>query len=461
MNAPSDAPILVSVSEDKMSVLLSCVIPMEGVASLRDPIREKIREKKFCAEVGQVDFGALLEEAAGEDRDIKDLLLYSGEPVVPAKDGSVEWGGEYFKEGFIVDEETGAIDFRRIAAELNAREGDLLATIIPPVEGKPGRDVFGKTVRPRKGKPAILRGSQGVKQSEPGKYYAKTSGRIRWNGKMLSIDNVYVVSGDIGLKTGHVDHPGALVVRGDILEGSEVSADGDIEVHGIVEAATVHAGGDIFVHGGIVGGEGTEIRAGGAINARYILEADIEALGDVTVEKEIVHSTVVARGDVHMPFGRILGGEIRALREIVTGCTGTDAGVRTTLILGEDPLKKKSIKAAKAELATLRSDEGKIVESVAPYKKIDELHPAKQEIVHALRRRLKTVQEDIEELDAKIQALEADRIPPEDLKVTINQQIFPDSSFHLRNLVYTIPREVQGPIKVVFRNRKIKLIAIK
>ena len=89
------------------------------------------------------------------------------------------------------------------------------------------------------------------------------------------MDEVYHVPGNVDIETGHIKHPGAVLVDGDVLAGARVEADGDIEVRGTVEASYIHTGGSLTVHGGIAGmGEGT-VKAAGSVYAKYILEADM------------------------------------------------------------------------------------------------------------------------------------------------------------------------------------------
>ena len=53
---------------------------------------------------------------------------------------------------------------------------------------------------------------------------------------------VLEISGDVGPATGNINFVGSMV-KGNVKSGFVITADGDVEVYGIVEAAKVEAGG--------------------------------------------------------------------------------------------------------------------------------------------------------------------------------------------------------------------------
>ncbi len=72
------------------------------------------------------------------------------------------------------------------------------------------------------------------------------------------------------------------------------------------------------------------------INAKYIDGGDIQADKDIVVEREIINSTLHTFGAVVVPKGRIVGGEIVALRGIYVGRAGSKSYTPTLLVAGED-----------------------------------------------------------------------------------------------------------------------------
>lgn len=146
---------------------------------------------------------------------------------------------------------------------------------------------------------------------------------MRFTDGTLSVDEVYQVTGHVGMASGNIHHPGSVTVTGDVLAGSVIDAEGDVVIGGVIEEALITCGGNLTVGGGILGGEHQIIRAGGNIEAKFINESDVAAGGDIVVAKQISHSRVRSLGSVKVPKGRIAGGTTIALLGIRMGTAGS------------------------------------------------------------------------------------------------------------------------------------------
>ena len=215
-----------------------------------------------------------------------------------------------------------------------------LARLIPPRCGTPGRDVLGGDINVADPLPATIRVGSNVRveDQEDGStaYYATFDGRIRWADGVLAVDDVYVIKGNVGLETGNIDHPGAVVIEGDIQAGASVTAKGDIIVKGMVEPSNVNASGKLVVNGGVVGRDGFKIELDGGLHAKYVLEATVLTGDDVEVSNEIDRANIKTRGRVVIPKGRITGGHVSARRGIDVGVAGADGLIPTVLSTGFD-----------------------------------------------------------------------------------------------------------------------------
>jgi len=211
-----------------------------------------------------------------------------------------------------------------------------------------------------------MRAGRGVRTTEENSvvaYYADVAGRFVWSGGRLAVYRDYEIQGDIGLKTGHVNHPGCVIVRGDVRAGSEIMTGGDLEVRGHIEWADIQAGGNLVVGGGISGTKSRPMRIAGSVRARYITDARIEAGGHVEVAREVVQSSIKARGTVSAERGRIVGGEIVALQGIRARRVGSPQGLPTRLIAAVDfelpnrvGTKRAEIRRIRHRLSTIRAE---------------------------------------------------------------------------------------------------------
>ncbi|MDX9974046.1 MAG: FapA family protein [FCB group bacterium] len=385
--------------------------------------------------------------------------LVEGQAPVPSQDGILNWAGDFFSQGFLVDEKTGSVDFRQRAAQLSVTDGQLLLTVVPPVDGVAGMDVFGKPIPVPRGKVRRVRTGPNVRLDDSSAtYYAAASGRIRWNGELLSVDPVFEVPGSVGLATGHIVHPGALVVGKDIESGSKVRAAGEIEVKGAVEGADVECGGDLSITGGLTNGEGRLVRSGGKAHARFVRDAHIEAEGDIFIEKESIQSTLKTRGAVIMPRGRIIGGEVTALRGIEVCDAGTAAGIHTTLVAGEDFARAAEMEMLHKRLAEMEMAQARIRHALdlAATSAI-KLSPEQFQAMLALEIKAEEAEEEIRELRERVRK-GTETFPPGHPRIIIHGCLYPETVLRIGCERYNTSDAIKGPITALVAGGGIILI---
>src|SRR5699024_4134026 len=128
------------------------------------------------------------------------------------------------------------------------KEGEKLATIVDPIKGKDGKNIFGEQIRHRPGKVVVVRAGKNVVYKEEDKtFYAKSEGQISINDYIINVHPVYEVNESLSMKTGNLDFIGSIIIRGDVPTGYQVKAGGDVKIFGLVEAAHIEAGGSIYI----------------------------------------------------------------------------------------------------------------------------------------------------------------------------------------------------------------------
>jgi uncharacterized protein len=229
-------------------------------------------------------------------------------PVLP-RDASITY---YFdtdplKVGTL--KEGGAIDFKSKGRYSLVTEKSVLAEKTPAVAGVPGKDIKGEAIPVPEPRDVTLQVGKGAGlSSDKLKIIALCDGipEISATGKVC-VSPELEITGDIGLETGHTDFEGKINVAGTIQNGYRVR--GNSLRAGEIRRAEVIMTGDIVVNGGVIG---ATIKTDGNVQARYIHDAAIEALGDVVVEKEIIDSRIQIGGACILNSGHILSSSIAA-----------------------------------------------------------------------------------------------------------------------------------------------------
>jgi len=333
----SDAEFNLTVSEDKLNAFISIKRKVSGPITI-DNIKNFLQIKGI--EYGIVNDDQIAEYLKIIDNKKEALKIAEGSPPEPGKDAYIKYYFETdpLKVGAV--KEGGAIDFKDRGDVPNVKEGDLLVEKIPVVEGRMGKDVYGSPIPPQKPNDIKLKNGKGTKISDD---RLKIIAKIDGIPEISAMDKVYVspqlkISGDIGLKTGHVDFDGKIDVSEAIQNGFRVKGN-SLTAKEILKAE-IEMSGDIVVYGGIMG---ATIKTGGNIRAMYIHDSRIEAYGDVVVEKELIDSKIDTSGACIVNKGPVLSSTVGAKKGIRAISIGSEISKPCNLMVGEDERIKNEI----------------------------------------------------------------------------------------------------------------------
>ena len=282
-----------------------------------------------------------------------------GRPPVHGRDGVLLFDVDCSpKPGKFNDD--GSIDFRETNFGLNVPAGIQLARLRPATEGLSGSTLFGEEIPAHSGTQKELAAGPNVEIIEGDNeliFRSLIDGRVSNQKGLLQVFETLHFTADIGYQTGNVDFSGDVVIGGSVLPGFSIKAEGSIAIQGQVEAgAYLEAEGDIIVCGGIVGEE-TRVVSDGAVTAKFIQDATVQAGGDLSVGSYIFNGQVrcTARVNVNQSSGRrsgsISGGQVVAARGIQASFAGSPNGTPTQLVIGIDPEVEESLRICQRQLA--------------------------------------------------------------------------------------------------------------
>lgn len=245
--------------------------------------------------------------------------------------------------------EDGSVDMRDLGDIICVKVGDPLAKKIPFTDGIVGYTVTGEILEPNPGEDIDLSVGEGTALSSNNKSVLISTlvglPRIIENG--MEVDSVYRLK-SVDVSTGHVKFEGSVIIDGDVGEGMQVFATGDISIGGFVESATLDAGGDITIVSGIIGKKqdieahdltknimSANIKAKGKVFAKYSQYADITC-DSLQIENQLMHNIVnvektVWVGGLQKANGKLIAGYIRAGESVQAGTVGATAGSATII----------------------------------------------------------------------------------------------------------------------------------
>jgi hypothetical protein len=177
-----------------------------------------------------------------------------------------------------------------------------------------------------------LKLGSGVVIGGDGALYARRAGVVLYQpGQVLDVVAQHIHQGPVDLRTGHLDMPGSLTVKGDIERLLQARASGDLEVMGSV-SGSLYAGGSVRVSGSVRGGDSGRVLAEHDVTIRTCESAEVAALGVLRV-RDAVNSQLQAQQVI--VSGRLRGGSTIGERSVIVKEAGAPSGTATLLRAGE------------------------------------------------------------------------------------------------------------------------------
>lgn len=205
------------------------------------------------------------------------------------------------KKNLLYGIEEERIDYKNIYSINNVNEGDVLAEIIPRVDGVNGYNVLGEELKRKIENNEPVKIGEGCK-IKGNKIVATKNGRPSCKNGIISVNNVYKVK-NVDLKSGNIKFVGDVEIEQGVCEGMTVNAGNSIFINKGVDSAVILAGGEINIKGNIIN---SKIRTGQIdiekklyLDNLKTLRTDIKNLIECTQE-------LMKRIDVNMNFSEVV-----------------------------------------------------------------------------------------------------------------------------------------------------------
>jgi hypothetical protein len=297
-----------------------------------------------------------------DHRTIKNVRIARGDPPEEEVPAYFEIDPSFRKWPPLPDGDVPRIDWKELSPFIIVKKGQVLARQRPSKKGKEGKNIHGlpipKTLR------AVESAVAGLNtRVENGAIVAARDGRLLEKGKELNVEEVLEVKGSVDYATGNIVFPGDVIIDGLVADGFKIYSGGSIVSKQTLDATDVNAKKDLIVAGGLIGRGKASIKVGGTLRTKFIQNCKVACRGKISVGATIINSQIYTLDSLDLgDKGRIVGGEIYAVRGLKTGSIGKEKGNGTKIHCGVDFTAQQRLDRQNENLRLLSSKIAKLRE---------------------------------------------------------------------------------------------------
>jgi uncharacterized protein (DUF342 family) len=363
-----DGKLIIRFSEDDLEAWADFMPPMAGGRAItNDYLVGALDRYNITQGIRWDDIKETARQCSLEKKVFKNVLIAEGRR--PSKEVN-----EYFELNRHLTEQKSPvpdkkrndqIDYRDQSPFIIVNKDQALATKKPRMPGREGKNVHGGSI------PFGTISVDGVKPGEntrvDEKYIiAGINGQLIEEKGVLNVRKDLVIKGSVGYATGNIIFPGDILIEGSVSDGFKIYSGGSVTIKQTFDVTEVITKGDLNVSGGIVGRGRAFLKVGGFLRTKFIQNCKAACRKTMTIDAGIVNSNIFAMENLDLgDRGRILGGEIYAIKGIRAGAIGKDAGKATHIHCGIDFTLQKEQETTNKTLASLSGKLAKLREIMA------------------------------------------------------------------------------------------------
>jgi uncharacterized protein (DUF342 family) len=294
-----------------------------------------------------------------------DVVVAEGTGPLAGKDGSIAYEIDFAKNLRPSLRKDSTVDFRDVQSIKLVTAGQRLATRTPPAPGIDGKTVTGERIAAPAGNDVKLPAGKNTTVSEDGIFLLSAkNGSVSFDGVLVHVTDMLEVASDINFSVGNIKYSGDVIIKGSVLPGFAVEAEGSVVVRGDVDSARIISrNGTVTLEKGLIGKGDAYVYGKQGVHVAFAQEAIIVTDGSLTVDKYCLNCDVTCEAlAAGQPRAGLLGGHAKVFSSVDVAFIGNDKGIKTlvSVIDKEGEAKNKKV----AELKTLEKDLARQLEPV-------------------------------------------------------------------------------------------------
>lgn len=395
--------------------------------------------------------GDVVREFRAERCDI-DRVFVEGRAPVHGENGRFMWRPEYDPTNLapeIDPNDLRPVDHYEQHRYLRVSEGEWVASVSEPTEGRDGRDVTGRVMIAAPGRRHLVHIEDSLRVETDGKVIACLSGILVAQERRVKVTPAFEVAGDVNFSTGNIRFKGSVHVRGGVEDRFLVNATQSVIIDGLIGDGVIRAGENLRARVGMAARERGRISIEGDAEVGYLLNVTGKVRGTLRFHRELVYCYLTTGGDLRGPNGTVMGGALAVSGGVDIGTLGSPAGAPTLLTLGAVPFLDNAMRKVLRQIETQESKLRQVQLDLYP---LINAGIALSEGDHArfthLMGRAAEIDGELAKLHDKRRELErlAARCPHVD--VHVGRVIHPGVMLIAEDRIYRFDRTAKGPLQI-------------
>jgi uncharacterized protein len=431
-----DSKCEIRISTDNFNAYAFITSPQGGKDVTKEALYDALKEKNVIFGIKDDVINNIVENKIYE----REMLIAVGVQPIDGESAKLDYHFDTNSETTLVEDDEGKINYHELSLIKNVTDGQILVTMTPATDGIPGKNVLGEAVKQKEGKKVLMPKGKNVTISEDGlNIISSISGEVKIIDNKVHVFSLYTVPINVDNSTGNIRFIGKVVVKGNVLTGFSIEAEGDVEVFGVVEGAKIVSKGNIILHRGIQGMNKGELICDGDLVAKFIENSTLDVKGNIHSDA-IMHSHVICGKKLEAAGrkGLIVGGNFKVSDEIKAKVIGSPMATLTELEVGINPEMRKRYEVLKQEHKSIIENLEKVSQAVDLLTKISqkvELTVDKKELLSKsiqaklqLAEKIAINNDEIKELEIYLEELSKGKIKASNIiypgtKVTIGNSV--------------------------------------
>ncbi|MDR2468712.1 MAG: FapA family protein [Spirochaetaceae bacterium] len=380
-----DARILLDFTEDEMEVYGDFLPPTTaGFPLSKEYVNTLLEHFKIDYGICWDHIEKAIKECTETNRPVRKVLIARGDIPVDETAGHFCLEQNVRKPAPPRFEDSDKTNYRAFSPFIVVQAKQVLAVLRPAVAGIAGKTVRGNAVPFNKMPVTPVRGGKNT-STDARHIYADVTGHLIINKNVLDVEPVLTVRGAVGYATGDINFPGDVTLEGPVNDGFKVQVGGSLNVRETLDATDIIVQKDVIIKGGMIGRGRALVKVSGALNARFIRNCRLACKKTVTINTEVINSTIYTMENVVVSEkGTILGGEVFAFHSLSAGYIGKDNTTPVKIHLGSDWTLRQEIENNENLMRLLTAK----MEKIASYLSSENLDAAKFQKIEEVRTRL-------------------------------------------------------------------------